>query len=275
MNSDDLWGRALDDAGLDESVVRRVVLEGGARTSRYAQHFPPGTTARPAMTELTDAEAAEIDSDTTGHRVAHVSTVDHEPGLLGVIRAQLEHVRQWDAQPGSYKLTTEINASLDPLYAGRLGGAVVYNALPLMSDGTAAGARLIRNVYGPQFGRYRDPLLGRLYRTDRAPGSLDTLPQRTVVFGAIHAEALDEWATGRDLNLDRVLAQAHPDAAEWWEALLADDLFEHLRKSAPAYDPSVDEIESHGGLPQEAWRPLEALLDRAHDHGLWLLNQKG
>ena len=105
MNSDGLWKRALDDADLDHSAVRRVVLEGGARTSRYAQHFPPGTTARPTMTDLTDEEAAEIDSDTTGHRVAHVSTVDHEPGLLGVIRVQLEHVRQWDAQQGNYRLT--------------------------------------------------------------------------------------------------------------------------------------------------------------------------
>jgi hypothetical protein len=45
-----------------------------------------------------------------------------------------------------------VNESLNSLYGGRAGGAVVYNALPLIRDATAAGARLIRNVYGPQSG---------------------------------------------------------------------------------------------------------------------------
>jgi hypothetical protein len=277
VKTNDLWKRALDDAGLDESAVRRVVLAGGpeVRGSRYAIHFPPGATGRPAMTDLSDSEAAEIDRDTSGHRVAHVAEVEHEPGLLGLLRAQLEHVRQWDAEQGSYKLTFEINGSLDRLYAGKLGGAVVYHALPLIRDGTAAGGRLIRAVYGPQFGRFHDTHFGPLYRTEREPGSLDTLAQRSVVFGAIHAEELDRWATGYGLNLNAVLSKANPEAPQWWEALLADDLFGHLRKSAPAFDPSVEEIERHGGSPAVAWRPLEALLDRAHEQGLWLLNRDG
>jgi hypothetical protein len=275
VNTEDLWQRALADAELDDSIVRRVALKGEADTSRYSQHFPPGATARPTMTDLTDEEAAEIDADTSGHRVAHVSTTDHEPGSLGMMRAQLEHVRQWDARRTSYDLSFEVNGSLNSLYGGRAGGAGLQRPAADTRRHRRRGTTDPRGLR-PAVRPLSRPDARNLYRTDRAPGSFDTLPQRTVVFGAIHAEALDEWASAsHNRTLGAMLSGVHADAPQWWQALLGDDLFGHLRKSAPAFNPSVEEIQSHGGSPAEAWRPLEALLDRAHEHGLWLLNRNG
>jgi hypothetical protein len=268
---EELWSRALDDAGIEPSHVQRIGFDRPMGPKRLALHIPPG--GMPGGTfELSRAERAVVAKSSGGHRVLHV-TDGEEPGLLGVLRAQLEHVRQFDAQRGSYQLSSAINASLDELYSGRLGGAIVYLAMPMMRDGTAAGGRLIRKVFGPQPGKFYDPVFGPLYRTDKEPGDLESLPMRTVVFAAIHAEAFERWASVREMG-QQLLADAHPDAPTWWEALKADDLFVHLSKSAPAYNPDQDDIDAFGeGQAAQAWRPLEALLDRTVELGTNVLTR--
>jgi hypothetical protein len=65
-----------------------------------------------------------------------------------------------------------------------------------------------------------------------------------------------------------MLQLVHPEGLRWWKLLKEDELFGHLGGSAPAYNPSPEEIEAYGDTPATAWRPLEALLDRALEHGL-------
>lgn len=271
MTTDELWSMALEDADIDPSHVRRIGFDDPPQSGRMAEHIPPGS-ASGGVFSLSAAERAIADEHMADHRIVHVTRAE-EPGLIGILRAQLEHVRQFDAQPGTYRLTAAINNALSEPYGGRLGGAVVYMSMPMMQDGTAAGGRLIRKTFGPQPGKYYDPYFGRLYRTDREPGDLDSFPMRTVVFAAIHAEAFERWA-GSQSVCRRLLETAHRDAPDWWEALKADELFVHLSKSAPAYNPPQADIDAFGERrAAEAWRPLEALLDRALQLGMNVLTR--
>jgi hypothetical protein len=64
-------------------------------------------------------------------------------------------------------------------------------------------------------------------------------------------------------------------APEWFDALLADEDFNHLRKSTRFYKPSAETIAAFEGGPAEAWRPLERHLDLTMDHGLAVLVAAG
>jgi hypothetical protein len=273
MSADELWKRALDHAGVQAEHVRRIELPGLSST-RIAQHVPPNTTAsNPGPFAYSNEELAIVNRDADVHRVVHTGGIE-EPALIGLLRSQLEHVRQFDSQFESYFLTNIINASIHEEYKHGRGGAVVYLALPMMRDAQAAGAELIRASFGPQFGKFGDPYFGLLYRTDREPGSLNSLPQRTVVFAAIHADAFEQLLGG-DESARQHLHRVDPAAPNWWTRLKADDLFGHLSKSAPAFKPTAEEIEQFGeNASAGAWRPLEALLDRALEHGLFILNQE-
>ena len=102
---------------------------------------------------------------------------------------------------------------------------------------------------------------------------LKELPRRAVVFAAIHAEDFERWANDRNFMLEAMLEVVDADAPRWWDVLKADELFVHLGGSAPAYNPSPEEIEPFGDRPETAWRPLEAHLDRALERGLWVTAQ--
>jgi len=236
-----------------------------------ARHLIPGGTIE-ARPDLSDEERASLNADTSVHRIAHVSEAEPE-ALLGLLRAQLEHVRQWQFQRDTYELCNYINASLDPLYANKAGGAVVYNAIPFIREATAAGGKLIRSVYGPQYGKFYDPSFGPLYRIDHEPAALEEFPRRSIVFAAIHAAAFEQWAARHNFTLEATLQLVHPEGSRWWTLLNEDELFGHLAGSAPAYNPTTAEIETYGDTPATAWRPLEALLDRALERGLWVTAQ--
>lgn len=271
MSNQEAWERALQDAEVAADLVDRIELPRFA-SDRIAQHLPPGTTAGPGGPfAYRNDEVESLNQDADRHRIVHTAGID-EVALPGLLRSQLEHVRQYESQRGSYVLTNAINGSTTEEYGNRPGGAIVYLAMPMMRDAQAAGARLIRALYGPQFGRFGESSFGLLFRTDREPGTLDTLPQRTVVFGALHAEAFENWIGGEE-SANAHLEDAHPDAPEWWSTLKADELFGHLRKSAPAFTPAAEDIQKFGERAGEAWRPLESLLDRALEHGLLVLNR--
>lgn len=85
--------------------------------------------------------------------------------------------------------------------------------------------------------------------------------------------AFEQWAAEHNFTLDAMLQLVHPEGPRWWKLLKEDELFGHLGGSAPAYNPSPEEIEAYGDTPATAWRPLEALLDRALEHGLWVTAQ--
>ncbi len=249
MPSEETWERALADAGVAPGYVRGIEFPGLTGT-RIATHIPPGSSAGTGGAfDLTPEERRTANEDRGSHRIVHSGDMD-EVAMLGILRAQLEHVRQFDAEPGSYQATVAINESLTPLYGGEPGGAVVYLALPMMRDAQAAGARIVRRVHGPQFGKFYDPNFGLLYRTEVEPGSIETLPMRTVVFGA-HADAFVRLiGDDEDEAVGFLVMHTRPEAGAWWVALKEDEMFQNLSATSPAWRPSPEAIAAGTGRGQ-------------------------
>jgi len=149
------------------------------------------------------------------------------------------------------------------------GGAVIYNAQPMMRDASAHAAALVTRVFGPQVGRLRDPQFGPLFRTDNEPEAPELFARRVVVYAAIHSGAVME-AAGGEASLDAQLQLVSPAAPRWWEKVVGDERFRSLGASAVEFVPTPEQIAVYEPAAGEAWRPLEDLLLRAQRYGMRL-----
>jgi hypothetical protein len=184
------------------------------------------------------------------------------------MRWALERARQADVNQAFVWFEQATNSAIHPRYGDTgLGSAVIWHTIPAVMDADSAAGRLVTGYFGPQFGELKGPH-GVLFRSDIPPGQLSTLAKRSVAFAAIHAEDLAHWAEQRDFRIKTLLEEVDAKGPEWFKALVADEDFTHLRKSASYYVPTAEQIAAAGLAPAEAWRPLQRHLGLALERGM-------
>jgi len=271
---EELWPRALADAGFSPEELVLLALEGtpeerGAPGGSWARMQPGGVPAASDDWPFTEEELAPARERPDLPKVAAYTGVD-PAALLALLRHSLQTVRQATATRTAYAFAVDASDALHRVYReSGPGGAVVYNAQPMMRDASAHAAALVTRVFGPQLGRLRDPEFGPLFRTDNEPEALEIFPRRVVVYAALHGGAVAQFLGGEE-SLEAQLQLVSPAAPRWWDRLMGDELFRSLSASAVAFVPTPEEIAAYGNAAGEAWRPLEDLLLRAHRYGMEL-----
>jgi hypothetical protein len=273
QQSQALWVQALQDAGYSPRDAILVLIQAATRAGEpEVGYFGPDADSSTSPLVLTPREAALIDAAPDKHRVA-LSPQQDPQVQLGLMRWALERARQTDENGLYWFLGEAINSAIQPIYGDTgMGSNVVWHTIPVARDADSAAGHLVTSTFGPQFGDLWGPQ-GALFRTDQPVPDLSTLPRRLVTFGAIHAESLEQWVrqTQRELALNTVLRDIDPQAPAWWKALLADEDFTHLRKSATYYIPTPDTIAEAGANAANAWRPLQRHYDITLQRGLDVL----
>ncbi len=181
--------------------------------------------------------------------------------FAGSVRAFLEYHRVVVLALGTYKMTMEIHAVLGGNYGGAgKGGGVIYNAPPMTRAANAAAADYVTRTYGPQSGRLRHPIYGLLFRTEReVTHDVAALAAPTLVYAAVWREDME----ARAHDLPGLLRGLDTRALVWWTQLASSEAFNKLSEAVHEFTPLPEEIAMKEGYEAEAWRPLEALIDRA------------
>ncbi len=260
-DTEDLWARACEDAGVEEERVAVIVVSTRADdpTAFGAGYFSPAATAESPPVPLTAEEIRHVNSLRGRHRLTIPEQLE-APVKLGLMRWTLERAKQHDLNPYLLTMTDAVTAAFDPLTANKgAGGAVVWHAVPSIRDADLVAGHLVTKVFGPQTGRLWGPH-GSLFRSDRQPGPITTLARRMVICAAVEAEAFLGLASTPSWP-GTILRHMGEDWSEWWEVLLTDEDFTHLRRSSRYYVPEEWEIEKFEPNPAQAWRPLEHHLD--------------
>jgi hypothetical protein len=274
QQSQKLWEQALRDAGYSADDVVLVLIEDVPEVgSPEVAYFGPDADTSTSPVPLTAEEAARINAEPHRRRVA-VSPEQDPEVLLALMRWALERARQSDESNSYWFFGEAVNSAVYPIYMDTgLGSNVVWHTIPVVRDANSAAGHLVTRSFGPQFGDLWGPR-GALFRTDQPVPDLNTLPRRLVTFGAIHGEHLERWARERGVSLSSLLLDVDPEAPEWWEALMGDEDFTHLRKAATYYIPTADDIANAGANPANAWRPLQRHFDITVRRGLDVLAER-
>jgi len=253
---EELWPRALADAGFSPEELVLLALEGtpeerGAPGGSWARMQPGGVPAASEDWPFTEEELAPARERPDLPKVAVYTGVD-PAALLALLRHSLQTVRQATATRTAYAFAVDASDALHRVYReSGPGGAVVYNAQPMMRDASAHAAALGTRVFGPQLGRLRDPEFGPLFRTDNEPEALEILQQKENVRLLEDAERRRPDVTEQDMKRVRggllvqdrdigpdtreemqVVTERKPTEPEWGEMLFAWRVCKHVRSNA-------------------------------------------
>jgi hypothetical protein len=268
---DQLWKWALDDAQLSPETVAVVQVTSPDDPEFGGRYMPPGDRS------LTGVEPAAIELASEHASQSRVLVPTNPPfdggaaGLLAMMRFQLQFARAVEADRNAYILSLNVDAALGPVFGDKgKGGGLIWNTIPLMRSANDAAGPLVTAKLGPQVGRLGHPFYGPLFRLLREPLPLDQVPKQSIVFAAIWPDAFEARTASGGTTASAYLDSLYPGASSWWDVLLRNELFRSLSHSAEAFTPTPEEIQ-RAPLPQDAWRPLEGLIDRAMRQGLAVL----
>lgn len=266
----ELWKAALEDAGYGDDDVDLVLVETDDPEFTVTQYQPAG---QPLAKLPAGVKTPEFRPDHA--RVVQVLKplhLDIEAVPQSLMRHSLEYHRYHEESRATYALTLMIDEALKPTLSGKglRGGAVVYNALPMVRSANAAGASLATKRFGPQAGHLNDREYGSVLRLDHEPLVPEDRAIHTVAFAAIWREEFEAFAQGHNVLADSaedLVGDVDPDAVDWWRLLTADATFAATREAARLFTPTAEEV-AVLERPEQAWRPLEGLLDRALAYGV-------
>ncbi len=217
---------ALADAGLSAEQVRFFRLrELGTGTIRAAW-FRPHTDIDPHDRHFPgdDAQCAEANSAESRklHRIAIPAEPDDRVLFAALVRHELEHARQWDAQPIIFDLQgfieddvlTEVAGGLDGCNGGLINTVPTrWTAMQQRRSTSPAGSRLPRsNQSGTAPNRFLAcSLIG--------PLPPETLPSRMIAFAYVHRAAVERHAERRGSSVTSILFSLDRNARDYWVRL--------------------------------------------------------
>lgn len=186
--------------------------------------------------------------------------------FAGTVREFLWFHRVLHQARATYALTMVVHDVLSKNYGGAgKGGGVIYNAPPMIRAAHAASADFVTRTYGPQTGYLGHPIYGLLFRVERdVTDDVAELTAPTLVYAAVWRDDMEDRAQ----NLAGLLSDLDPKGAEWWSKLKGSATFSTLSDAVQEFTPMPEEIAAKAGHEADAWRPLEALIDRATSAGL-------
>jgi hypothetical protein len=272
-----LWEKACVHAGYQVgSDVRLYPLPGPPEGDRSAFHLEPGTWAEhePALPfDHAQLRDANLEKHRDLHRVA-IRDVEPERVLLGLLRHELEHARQYDQSPGLYRFMCAAEDAVSRAFyrvrpPALEGSAAVYNALPHERDANYASSALTLEVFGPPTAEDLEGPDAQLYRETRRcdPG---TLAIRLISVCAMFPDDFAEACSGRSRTTGDALRELAPVAPRWWSTLRAGAGSRELGGRALAAVPSVEAVWA-APSPPAAWLPVVELIGEAQALGARLL----
>jgi hypothetical protein len=217
---------ALADADLASERVRFFHLIEIGKAGMGAAWFRPYTSIEPDDPGFPGDDAQREEANNDANRALHRITVPAKPDgrvlFAALLRHELEHARQWDAQVGVFELQDFLECEVLPEIAEGLDGCRgwLINTMPSEMDCNAAASVYIA-------GRFSDAEIhpirngpNRYLACSRlAPPPPETLPARMSAFAYIHREAVDRIAARRGYRAAMVLRSVHPQAQAYWARL--------------------------------------------------------
>jgi hypothetical protein len=262
------WLLAKEDSGLPDEQCLLVLLDRPpSPEAEDSLLLDPGFRVElPNVEPISRTQAAYLNApdQIDGFRVL-LADPGYRAARLGLLRDALEHGRQWRYDAQMYKLGGALNDALNSVYGGTGRGAASITRLhPMWSDAAAAGAALARahavdemqgaNMWGPY---------GGLLRTGWALEPVETLPERMLVWAALHRDAVEAYARDEcGQRVEEVLESWRPDLVAAWHALSADKRLAQLGRAARVSIPSGAVIDAASFYPAAAWDRVLELLDR-------------
>jgi hypothetical protein len=269
------WVLALEDADLDGSECLLVLLDRGSSDGGGdAMLLDPGFEAVDTVEEpLTAVQLTELNSARwrDGYRVL-MARIDNRAERLGLLRDALEHARQHKADRDVYRLGGQLSDAIGAVYGSGRGGAAVLRMHPLWADAAARGAALARKYAEPDITpQVLWGVHGSLLRTNWAAGDPSTLPERLLVWAALHREAVETQAEFCG-GIETVAGTYRPELAPKWQLLMRDPDLELLGRAAKLSRPNAAQIEAAAEYPAAVWDRVLDLLDRGMARGQQLLS---
>jgi hypothetical protein len=217
---------ALADAGLAAERVRFFQLSEMGKGGTGAAWFRPYTDIEPDDPGFPGGDAQRAEANSDENRTLHRITVPAEPDsrvlFAALLRHELEHARQWDAQVGVFELQDFIEYDLLPEIAAGLDGCRgwLINTIPSEMDCNAAASVYIA-------GRFSDAEIqpirngqNRYLACSRIPPlPPETLPARMTAFAYIHRSAVERIAARRGHPAATVLRSVYAKAQAYWVRL--------------------------------------------------------
>jgi hypothetical protein len=195
------------------------------------------------------------------------------PVVAAKIRHELEHARQWDLAGGQalYELLDLVYEIGSARFGGLPQSGRFCNLLPPEQDANAAARRFARaqfdeNVIAAQLAG--DSAV--LFRQSAEPRP-DTLASRLISFAAIWSKTFEERVAHAGRQLHATLALIGPGGSALWNALQADNQFQHFIVEVVASEPTASTL---AGLAEsditDRWQQLAATVESAmiHAHGV-------
>jgi hypothetical protein len=217
---------ALADAGFVPEQVRFFRLGALGTGHVAAAWFRPHTDieAGDRMFPGNDAQRAHANDAESRklHRIA-IPAEPTDPALFAaLLRHELEHARQWDAQPGIFDLQDFIENDILPEIAGGLDGCAgwLINTIPSEMDCNAAASAHISDRFSvADIQPIRDGPKKYLACSLIPPLPPETLPARMIAFAYLHGAALDRHAARRGFPVSSILRSVYPPAGALWKRL--------------------------------------------------------
>ncbi len=243
---DSLWQSALCDAHLSGGVtVRLLTFEGAARPGEpWGSYVQPGVSSFGTLGGRFPFFADHIDQariDQPFHQIL-LRTGAPPHVLLGVMRHELEHLRQFLRDPAASTLGSVVAPALERSIAPLPGAYFpLYGMLPNEIDANAAATSLAVRVLGRPSETLIRGTHAPLLTTTSSSGSPELLTIRMLGVAALFQDTLAEAAyeaLAGHWPLEEALAVilgglAIPDAGELFAAVLLDDGIAPLRERLP------------------------------------------
>jgi hypothetical protein len=227
---EELWLEALADADLNPDDALLYLLDG-----EKSSHGNAGRYLHRHLRIDPENEAPEIgpildeanhDDCIDQHRIV-VFTDRTIEGIAALIRHELEHARQYEAQG---QPLSELGGVAEQVIRERVGdlvgGGFLYQVIPIEMDANAAAALFVRTHFGAD---RIDKLLaqndkdGSGFRSLVGPPPIETLPERMIRFLATMPDLCESYAERADLSFAMLLNAHWPGAGDIYERLLEDE----------------------------------------------------
>jgi hypothetical protein len=217
---------ALADAGLAAERVRFFRLRELGTGNIGAAWFRPHADIEPDDRHFPgdDAEREEANSGESRklHRIAVPAEPDDRVLFAALVRHELEHARQWDAQPVVFDLQDFIEGDVLTEIAGGLdgcGGGLI-NTVPSEMDCNAAASIYIAGRFSSaEIQPIRNGPNRFLACSLIGPLPPETLPIRMVAFAYIHRAAVERHAERRGSSVTSILSSLDRKARDYWVRL--------------------------------------------------------
>lgn len=226
----EIWVEALADAQFDPEDALLFVFEGPGPGGLHGYCLQRSRTiiSTPEVPQL-DALLEQLNAEACIHAIK-VLLWNGERGveeLAAVVRHELEHARQFDAHADRLiQLHGVVQCVLAERVGSLPGGALLYTTMPMELDANAASARFVTRLYGEDrvLELLHDPGVdGAALRSHVEPAQLETLPERMLMFLAIHSDLCDRFAASEQTSFDQLLDSIWQGSGAIWQRLTTDD----------------------------------------------------